>query len=172
MGLALISFILTSIPGGGGAPAPMPPASTETETEIAPPPGPSAENPPPFMDDGDLFILRTGQEEPLVKLDVEFATDRESITQGLMFRQEMELDQGMLFLMPSEEPQSFWMRNTYIPLDIIFANANKEIVKIRANTTPLSEDQVTSEVPAAYVLEVNAGYAERNGLKEGDRLEW
>ncbi|MEM1359282.1 MAG: DUF192 domain-containing protein, partial [Bacteroidota bacterium] len=84
----------------------------------------------------------------------------------------MEENQGMLFLMPSVKPQAFWMLNTYISLDIIFIGADKRIVKIRENTVPRSTDQVTSVAPAAYVLEVNAGYAQRHGLKEGDRVEW
>ena len=176
MALALISFILTSIPGAGGAPPPAPRPVERSETP-APAPAQPAEmtepaTPPAFIDDGDLAILREGQDEPLAEIDIEFAASSDEIRQGLMWRREMQADQGMLFLMRTEEPRSFWMKNTYIPLDIIFANADKEIVKIRPNTQPLSEDQVTSEVPATYVLEVNAGFAERHGLREGDVLEW
>ncbi|MFT7121659.1 MAG: uncharacterized membrane protein (UPF0127 family) [Neolewinella sp.] len=173
MGLALISFILTSIPGAGGAPSPPPPR----EERIAPVVNPFAEptepaEPPAFIDDGDLAIYRNSADEPLSELDIEIAGDVASIRQGLMWRREMEADQGMLFLMRNEEPQSFWMKNTYIPLDIIFINAAKEIVTIRRNTKPMSLDQVTSELPAAYVLEVNAGYADLHGVKVGDSLDW
>lgn len=174
MGLALISFILTSIPGAGGSPPPPPPPSEEPAAPVANQPAELSEpaTPPAFIDDGDLAIYRGDSPEPITELDIEFAGDAASIRQGLMWRREMEANQGMLFLMRNEEPQSFWMKNTYIPLDIIFINYDKEIVKIRSNTKPMSEDQVTSEVPAIYVLEVNAGFAELHGLEEGDRLEW
>ncbi len=128
--------------------------------------------PPVFTDDGDLGIYRDGADEPLTELDIEIVADEASIIQGLMFRQEMAADQGMLFVMPDERPQSFWMKNTLIPLDIIYANAQKEIVSIKRNTTPLSETPVPSDVPAAYVLEVNAGFAELHNLAVGDVLEW
>ncbi|MEM6769048.1 MAG: DUF192 domain-containing protein [Bacteroidota bacterium] len=174
LGLALVSFILTSIPGFGGGPPPPPPAPAPAAQPAPPPPmEPTAPaTPPEFMDDGDLAIYRDGQEEPVTEIDIEIVADVASITQGLMWRTEMAADQGMLFLMPVEKPQSFWMKNTYIPLDIIFADANKKIVKIRRNTTPRSLDQVLSEEPALYVLEVNAGFADRHKLKEGDILEW
>ncbi|MEM9526736.1 MAG: DUF192 domain-containing protein [Bacteroidota bacterium] len=148
LGLALISFILMSIP------------------RAKPTTGPR------FTDEGDLTIYQSASAEVIAQLDIEIADDEESIVQGLMYRDKMEENQGMLFLMPSVKPQAFWMLNTYISLDIIFIGADKRIVKIRENTVPRSTDQVTSVAPAAYVLEVNAGYAQRHGLKEGDRVEW
>lgn len=174
MGLALISFVLTSIPGAGGAPPP-PPRAEPSVAPAPPPPDPELTEPatpPAFIDDGDLAIYRDDVNEPVVELDIELAGDAASIRQGLMWRREMEANQGMVFLMPREEPQSFWMKNTYIPLDIIFIDNDKKVVKIRRNTAPLSEASVTSEVPARYVLEVNAGFAERHGVREGDRVEW
>ena len=174
LSLALISFILTSIPGFGGGPAAPPPPPTPVN-EPAPPPTaePTAPaTPPVFTDDGDLGIYRGGKDAPVTEIDVEIVADEASIIQGLMFRQEMAADQGMLFIMPDERPQSFWMKNTLIPLDIIYANAQKEIVSIKRNTTPLSETPVLSDAPAAYVLEVNAGFAARHGLQVGDVLEW
>ena len=146
--LALIAFILMSIPRS--------PAVTG----------------PRFTDEGDLTIYRSASQEAIVQLDIEIADDQESIVQGLMYRNEMEEKQGMLFIMPATEPQAFWMLNTYIPLDIIFVGPDRRIVKIRENTVPKSTDQVTSQAPAAYVLEVNAGFAARHGLREGDRLAW
>lgn len=146
--LALIAFILMSIPRS--------PAYTG----------------PRFTDEGDLTIYRSTSEEVASQLDIEIADDRESIVKGLMYRNEMEEDQGMLFLMETNEPQSFWMLNTYIPLDIIYVGADKRIVSIQRNTTPKSTDPLPSGAPANYVLEVNAGYAERHGLEVGDRLEW
>lgn len=89
-----------------------------------------------------------------------------------MWRRRMEEDQGMLFIMKSQKPQSFWMLNTYLPLDIIFVDDQLQIVKIRPNTKPQSLDQVTSERPAMYVVEVNAGFAQEHSLKEGDKIQF
>ncbi|MEO0733979.1 MAG: DUF192 domain-containing protein [Bacteroidota bacterium] len=148
LAVALLSFILMSIPRS--------PAKTG----------------PRFTDEGDLTIYRSASQEVVSELDIEIADTEETIVQGLMYRDQMEENQGMLFIMPAVKPQSFWMLNTYISLDIIFVGADKRIVNIRENTTPKSTDQVTSTGPAAYVLEVNAGYAARHGLRAGDRLEW
>jgi uncharacterized membrane protein (UPF0127 family) len=148
LSLALISFILMSIP------------KSPTYTG------------PRFTDEGDLAIYRDGTSEPIVQLDIELADDEESRVKGLMYRQKMEEDQGMLFIMEANEPQSFWMLNTYISLDIIYIGEDKKIVSIQRNTTPKSTDPVPSGAPAKYVLEVNAGYAERHGLQVGDELVW
>ncbi len=146
--LALISFILMSIPRNKVVTGPQ------------------------FTKEAELMIYRGSSEEVVADLDIEIADDEESIVQGLMYREHMEENQGMLFLMPGLEPRSFWMLNTYIPLDIIFVGADKRIVRIRENTVPRTTDPVTSEVPAAFVLEVNAGFAKRHFLEEGDRLAW
>ena len=148
LSLALIGFILMSIP--------------RTPAKVG----------PTFTDQGDLTLFRNGTEEAIATIDIEIADTEAKIRQGLMYRESMADDQGMLFLMGDEAPLSFWMLNTYIPLDIIFVGADKRVVKIRPNTTPRSTDQVLSEVPAMYVLEVNAGWARDNGLREGDRLDW
>jgi len=148
LALAVLSFILMSIPRN-------PPASG-----------------PRFTDEGDLTIYRSASQEAVVEIDIEIADTEETIVKGLMYRSTMEDTQGMLFVMPAVKPQAFWMLNTYISLDIIFVGLDKRIVKIRESTTPKSTDQVTSEAPAAFVLEVNAGFAAKHGLREGDRLEW
>ena len=67
---------------------------------------------------------------------------------------------------------SFWMANTPLPLDIIYVNAAREVVTIQRNTVPYSEESVPSTRPATYVVEVNAGYADRHGIAEGDRVQW
>ncbi len=146
LGLALLAFILLSIPRSPRVTGPR------------------------FTDEGDLTIFRSTTEEVLATLDIEIADDEESIVQGLMYREHMKEDQGMLFIMPATEPQSFWMLNTYIPLDLIFIDADYRIVNIRPDNPPKSLDRITSEGPAAYVLEVNAGFAARHGLAPGDRI--
>lgn len=106
------------------------------------------------------------------KIDVEIAESDNSRHTGLMFREGMSEDQGMLFIFPVEEPQSFYMKNTVLPLDIIFINAKKQIVKIHKNTTPLSEKSLPSGKPAMYVVEVNAGFADKFKITEGSYIDW
>ena len=76
----------------------------------------------------------------------------------------------MLFLFPREEPLSFWMKNTPLPLDIIFINAAHTIVSIAQNTTLFSEKPLPSDSPAQFVLEVNGGFCQRHGVAVGDQV--
>jgi uncharacterized membrane protein (UPF0127 family) len=108
----------------------------------------------------------------LKKFDVEIAETEETRHLGLMFRENMQEDQGMLFIFPNEEYQSFYMKNTIMPLDIIFINSKKQIVKIHRSTTPYSEKSLPSLKPAMYVVELNAGTADKYKIKEGDYIEW
>ena len=101
---------------------------------------------------------------------IELALTPQQRAQGLMFRKEMARDEGMLFLFDREAPRAFWMKNTYLPLDIIFLDAAGRIVSIARDTTPLSETPIPSEQPAAAVLELNAGTAAELGLQQGDRV--
>lgn len=99
---------------------------------------------------------------------VEVADTNETRAQGLMFRTEMAADAGMLFDFKTEQLVYFWMKNTYLPLDMIFIRANGTVARIEANTVPLSERSVPSGSPVRYVLEINAGRAAQIGLKPGD----
>lgn len=124
-----------------------------------------------WREDGMLdFVAPDGSTRSTVR--VEIAENEVSRTQGLMGRQTMAEDQGMLFIFPTEEYRSFWMANTPLPLDIIYVNAAREVVTIQRNTVPYSEESVPSTRPATYVVEVNAGYADRHGIAEGDRVQW
>jgi uncharacterized membrane protein (UPF0127 family) len=89
---------------------------------------------------------------------------------GLMFRRFLPTDRGMLFDFKSEQPIMMWMKNTYIPLDMIFISHSGKVVRIARNAEPLSERIVASGVPAYAVLEVNAGTAEKIGLGVGDAI--
>jgi hypothetical protein len=106
------------------------------------------------------------------KIDVEIAETEETRRLGLMFREKLEEMQGMLFIFQDEEEQGFYMKNTMIPLDIIFVNSKKEIVKIHKNTTPYSEKTLNSVKPVLFVVEVNAGFTDKFGIKEGDYIDW
>jgi uncharacterized protein len=122
---------------------------------------------PPFKKEGELTFLKNQE-----KLTIEIADNEAETTQGLMYRRSMPDSCGMIFIMKEYEPQKFWMKNTYIPLDIIFLDESKKIVTIQANTTPFSEAGVESYDKAKFVLEVNAGYCKRKGIEKGDLVKW
>lgn len=125
---------------------------------------------PAFIKEGELTFLKAGQ---VVKsIDIEIASTAAEIQQGLMFRQKMDESAGMLFVFPDMQPRGFWMKNTLFPLDIIYVDADKTIVSIQKNTAPLSELELPSEGPAQYVIEVNAGFADRHDLKAGDKVDF
>jgi uncharacterized membrane protein (UPF0127 family) len=126
---------------------------------------------PSFRKDGSLSIIHSKTATPII-LDIEIAdTDAERM-RGLMDRQTLPDNAGMLFIFPNEELRSFWMKNTYISLDIIYINSRKEIVSIQKYTQPKSTYSIPSEKPAMYVLEVNAGYSDKNGIDSGDIINF
>jgi uncharacterized membrane protein (UPF0127 family) len=104
------------------------------------------------------------------RFEVEVVDDDESRSKGLMFRKSMADDHGMLFDFRREEPVYFWMKNTYLPLDMIFIRADGTIRSIATDATPLSEATISSKGAVRFVLEVNAGTAKRLGWKAGDTV--
>ena len=124
-----------------------------------------------FVKEGELTFTTTDSEY-ISKIDIEIAGDDDARSTGLMYRNKLAENQGMIFIFQQERPQSFWMRNTVLSLDMIFVNAENVIVKIRKETIPFDESQYTSEKPAKYVVEVNAGYTDKFGIKEGDKIIW
>ena len=103
------------------------------------------------------------------RITVELARRPAEQSRGLMFRESLPADHGMLFLFPVDEVQTFWMRNTKIPLSIAYADASGRIVRI-ADLEPLDERPVTSIVPARYALEMNRGWFAAHGVVAGDRI--
>jgi uncharacterized protein len=101
---------------------------------------------------------------------VEMALTPEEQAKGLMFRRELPEGQGMLFDFQREQPATFWMKNTYVSLDMIFIRADGRILRIAENTVPLSETLVPSGGPVRAVLEVVAGTAAKLGIAPGDRV--
>jgi len=120
-----------------------------------------------FRKDNTIKIM-AGQSEILI--DVEVADKEEERMQGLMYRYSLAGNQGMFFIFPEEEYRSFWMKNTYIPLDIIYISSDKKIVSIQKYTQPRSTYSLPSEKPAKYVLEVNAGFADKHNINPGDSI--
>ncbi len=103
---------------------------------------------------------------------VEVAQSRIEQAQGLMYRAEMADDEGMLFPLAEPREASFWMRNTVIPLDIVFIGPDRRILNIEANAVPYSLDHRRSKGEAAAVLELNGGLAEELGIEPGDEVDW
>lgn len=124
-----------------------------------------------FVKDGELTFI-SSDDSFLSQIDIEIAANEEERTRGLMYRDKMDENEGMFFIFDRETQQSFWMKNTLIPLDIIFVNKNNKIVKIHRNTHTLSEESYPSGAPAIYVVEVNAGYCDKFGITEKDKIVW
>jgi uncharacterized membrane protein (UPF0127 family) len=101
---------------------------------------------------------------------VEMAVTPEEQAKGLMFRRELPEGQGMLFDFGREQPATFWMKNTYVSLDMIFIRADGRILRIAENTVPLSEALVPSGGPVRAVLEVVGGSAKKLGIAPGDQV--
>jgi uncharacterized membrane protein (UPF0127 family) len=101
---------------------------------------------------------------------VELARTGQALDRGLMYRRSLPRGQGMLFDFGSEHRITMWMKNTYVPLDMIFIGADGRVRRIAANTKPLSTRLISSGEPARFVLEVNAGTARKQGIAIGDRV--
>jgi uncharacterized membrane protein (UPF0127 family) len=102
---------------------------------------------------------------------VEIADTEEKRELGLMYRFSMPADSGMLFLFGTPQPVKFWMKNTLIPLDMLFIAANGRIANIAERAVPLSEATIPSSGPVVSVVEVNGGTAHRLGIQAGDLVE-
>jgi uncharacterized protein len=123
---------------------------------------------PRFTKEGELtFLSKTGRKK-IIKIDTEIADNAYEREKGLMYRRSLPDNAGMLFIFEQSGPLSFWMRNTYIPLDIIFVDGNKQIITIHKDTEPLSYSPFASKRHAKYVVEVNAGFCDKYGIVIGD----
>ena len=119
-------------------------------------------------DEGKLVLhTATGDHN----FNVEVVDTPESRAEGLMFRQELADDAGMLFDFQQEREVSFWMRNTFIPLDMIFVGSDGVVKTIHVNARPQDPTSIPSQVPVQFVLEIPGGRSEEIGLKPGDSME-
>lgn len=124
-----------------------------------------------FTKEGELtFTDSLGNTK--AKIDLEIADNEFKRQLGLMNRKSMKDNEGMLFIFPVERMQSFWMRNTFFSLDMIFVNKDKRIVTIHKHTKKLSDQSYPSTKPAMYVVEVNAGYTDKHNIVVGDKIFW
>jgi uncharacterized membrane protein (UPF0127 family) len=106
-----------------------------------------------------------------LKFEVDLATNDAERSRGLMFRKELGAYEGMLFDFYQEMPVSFWMKNTLIPLDMVFIAADGTVKHVHANAVPLSTDAIPSLFPVRAVLEINGGSAALLGIKPGDKVK-
>ena len=146
------------------ADAPAPSATPESSAPAAAPAATSSG----ITKEGVVAFLRGGQQ--LRKIDVEIAENDAERAKGLMFRPYLSDSVGMLFVFEYATPQSFWMKNTMISLDIIYVDSGKKIVSIQKNAKPYSEESLPSYGEAQYVVEVNGGYCDKYGVKVGDAI--
>jgi uncharacterized membrane protein (UPF0127 family) len=149
-----------------GSSAEQPAAPTPVEV----PNDPNSKHPEvPFVSEGELsFVDKNGK--TLQKIEIEIADDDRQREQGLMWRKKMLDSRGMVFIFSEESPQRFWMRNTYLPLDIIYVNSKMEIVSIQKNCAILNDKGLPSAKPAQFVVEVNGGFSDKHGIKEGTKI--
>lgn len=168
----------------GREPVPAQPVSTAASkrtqgcvvpspAEAPPPAAPAASCPadptgPPELAWGAVTFVDAPQSP---RIRVELAESDPTRARGLMYRTALEQDQGMLFVFPDEQRRSFWMKNTCIPLDMLFIDRSGTIVGIVENVPTLSRAPRGVPCPAAYVLEVNAGWTREQGVFAGQRLE-
>lgn len=107
-----------------------------------------------------------------VTVQVEIADTPDKRASGLMYRRDLASDAGMLFLFATPSPQKFWMKNTPLPLDMIFIGPTATIVGIVADTKPFTTNPLGPDEASQYVLEVNAGFAAQHGVAVGDQVEF
>jgi uncharacterized protein len=105
-----------------------------------------------------------------VAFQVEIADTPTKRELGLQYRRDLPTDHGMIFVFPREAEQSFWMKNTPIPLDMVFISSDRKVVGIVEETAPFSLDPRSVSGASQYVLEINAGLSKRYGFKAGDRV--
>jgi hypothetical protein len=126
---------------------------------------------PMFKKHGELTLTKSNGKS-VVSIDIEIADDDAKREVGMMGRPVMEEHQGMLFVFDEEFLASFWMRNCPLSLDMIFINKQEKIVTIHKNTKPFSDDSYSATAMTLFVLEVNAGFTDKYGIKEGDMISW
>lgn len=125
---------------------------------------------PQFVQEGQLAFVDAESEDTLAHIAIEVADDDAQRSQGLMYRSSLADTTGMLFIFDQPAPRSFWMKNTIIPLDILYVDEALRIFMIYKGVMPYSEKSIPSEDDALYVVEVAAGFTTRNQIEEGDLI--
>ncbi|KAF6248007.1 hypothetical protein C6990_00755 [Nitrosopumilus sp. b3] len=123
----------------------------------------------------DKAILSIQSKNSMILVEAEIADELQEQIKGLMFRQDLDWGNGMLFVYESEKKRSFWMENTLIPLDMLFIDTDFRIIDIKENVQPCKTEtcpSYPSKLPSKYVLEVNAGFVMMNNIEIGDSVMW
>ncbi|MFG1349649.1 DUF192 domain-containing protein [Xanthobacter autotrophicus] len=131
---------------------------------------PALAEPAPAAQATSLEALEITSAKGVVTFEVEVARTDEQRTNGLMYRKSLGERAGMLFDFKVDQPVYMWMKNTYIPLDMLFIRADGSIARIAAMTTPLSTQTISSGEPVRAVLEIAGGQARKLGIAAGDRV--
>lgn len=119
----------------------------------------------------DVLVI-VANEPACYRFDIYLALSRDQQRRGLMFVRRLDPWVGMLFAYPSEAIHSMWMKNTFIPLDMVFARRDGRVSSVVRNTEPQSLESISSTEPVSFVLELNAGTTERLSIDVGSRLIW
>ena len=124
-----------------------------------------------FQNEGTLaFYAPNGDTLKTITIDIA-DTDAER-RRGLMRQRTLGYDRGMLFVFDTAARGSMWMKNTPLPLDIVFVAPDSQVINIARRTTPFSEEKITPAAPRKFVVEVRAGFADRFGLTDSTRVRW
>lgn len=123
-----------------------------------------------FKKEGELSILKTPNDSIIATLDIEIADTEYETQTGMMYRDSLRDDQGMLFIFKNAGYHAFYMKNTRIALDIIYIGADKRVVSIKKNAQPFDETSLPSNALTQYVLEINAGLADQWNIEVGDMI--
>lgn len=124
-----------------------------------------------FKKEGVLNIMKADSDSIIKTLDIEIADNEYETQTGLMYRTKLEINHGMLFIFPDVKMRSFYMKNTKIPLDIIYIDEARTIISFQKNAKPFNERSLPSDAPAKYVLEINGGLSDAWQLSAGDTIE-
>lgn len=124
----------------------------------------------PFTKEGELTLYKSATDSIVSKIDIEIADTEYDTQTGLMYRNSMKDNQGMLFVFNNIQPRSFYMKNTKFALDLIYLDGENTIVSFQENAQPLDDSSLPSKAPAKYVLEVNAGLVKKWQLEVGDKM--
>ena len=125
-----------------------------------------------FKNEGTLTLKKADSDTIIKTIAIEIADDDYETQTGLMYRTKLETNHGMLFIFPDVQMRSFYMKNTKIPLDIIYINEDLSIVSIQKNAKPMDETSLPSEAPAKYVLEINGRLSDTWQLDVGDKINF
>lgn len=125
---------------------------------------------PSFEKEGTLTFVQNGTE--LKTIDIEIADTDAERQRGLMRHRSLGYDRGMLFIFDDVDDSGMWMKNTPLPLDIVFVAPDSQVINIARRTTPFSEETIEPEAPKKFVVEVRAGFANEFGLTDSTRIRW